>query len=142
MRRGLGWVLVGLIVSGTALATGFGGDSPPTRIPVPARIFQAQVEDRSGTVVEVTRVTFNGEVVLYGDLGAAQVTVPFEKLDFVTFKPGKDEDHQAATATLVDGTEVTISVESDTPCYGETTFGYYQIEAEDIRRVKMLHRPE
>lgn len=125
-----------------AQATGFGGDNPPSRIPVPAREFSARVEDQGGVVTGVDRVSYNGEVFLYGTLGLAQVTLPFESLARVEFAPDPDPDKRQATATTVDGRSLTITVDHDTLCYGRTTFGNYAIEVEDLRRIEFLHSAE
>ena len=68
--------LTGLLaLSGIALANGFMGDNPPSRIPIPARDYSARVTDHGGTEIKVDRVSWNGEVFLYGNLGSAQVTL-------------------------------------------------------------------
>lgn len=139
-RSGL-LVLVALLVPAVVQATGFGGDNPPSRIPVPAREFSARVEDHGGVAVDVDRVSYNGEVFLYGTLGLAQVTLPFESLARVDFTPSDDADKRTATAHTVDGRSLTITVEHDTPCYGRTKFGNYSIEVEDLRRIEFRHAP-
>lgn len=118
-----------------ALATGFGSDAPPSRIPIPARDYKVTVEDHGGTVLEVDRVTFNGEVFLYGSIGAAQVTVPFDKILRVEFVADPKDDHRKATAWTKDGQSISMLVDDDLPCYGRTKFGNYSIEVEDIRRI-------
>ena len=138
MRHTLLPALLGLLlaVPVMAWATGFGGDSPPSRIPVPARDFSATVEDHGGVVVEVDRASYNGEVFLYGKIGAAQVTIPFEKIKEITFAPHEAKDTRAATATTHDGQVITVLVDDDTLCYGRTTYGNYSIEVENLRRIR------
>lgn len=121
------------------LATGFGGDDPPTRIPVPARVFDATVEDLSGTSVDVTRVSINGEVFLYGTMGEGQLSIPFEKLVEIRVEPMGDEGHRVALARTVSGDQVRLVVESDLPCYGDTAFGHYKIEFSKVRKVVFKH---
>lgn len=118
-----------------AWATGFGSDAPPSRIPIPARDFSATIEDVGGTTMEVDRISYNGEVFLYGQIGAAQVTIPFEKIATITVAPHEKEDHRAATATTRDGQTITVLVDDDTLCYGRTKFGNYSIEVEDLRKI-------
>ena len=127
-----------LAVAGVALATGFGGDNPPSRIPIPARDFSATVEDHGGVQVTVDRVSWKGEIFLYGTLGAAQITLPFDKIATVRFEK-KDEETRVAVATTTDGDTVRIDVDEDTPCYGATKYGNYAIEAEDIRSITFHH---
>ena len=97
--------------------------------------FTATVEDTSGTVVSVERVTYNGEVFLYGNLGEAQVTIPFERITEARVEPHPDKDKVKVMAVLKDADPVTIVVEHDMPCYGATPFGNYKIEVEKVRRI-------
>lgn len=136
MHRRFLLVLIPLIACPVvAWATGFGSDAPPSRIPIPARDFSATVEDHGGVTMQVDRVSYNGEVFLYGEIGAAQVTIPFEKITTVEFTPHDVEDKRKATATTKDGDKITVVVDDDTLCYGKTKFGNYSIEVEDLRRI-------
>ena len=123
-----------LTVAAPVLGNGFGGDSPPSRIPIPARPFTATVEDSGGTTVDVSSVTWNGEVFLYGELGEGQITVPFEKVDYATVKLHTNEK-VLVTAMMHDTTSVTFTVDEDLLCYGKTVFGNYQIEVSKLRRI-------
>jgi len=130
-------LLIALLLGGTAQATGFGGDAPPTRIPVPAAVFQATVEDQRGVVTDVDRVSLDGQVMLFGKLGAATVSIPFEKLDQVVFQPSDTPGKLQALAKMRDGSSLVIEVDKDVPCFGKTPFGYYKIDAVDIRKVTL-----
>lgn len=116
------------------LAMDLGGDTP-TRIPVPSAEFSATVEDVSGTIMEVTHVTFDGDVYLAGMIGEAQVAVPFEKIATVRVEPTNDETRRVALATLKDGSTVRVVVERDVPCYGAAVFGNYKIDIEKVRKI-------
>ena len=137
MRRFVLAALVLLVApgAGVAWATGLGGTDAPTRIPVPAREFSATVEDRSGTIVDVRSATFDGEVFLFGMLGEAQVSVPFEKIKEIRFEPASTAGSLVAMAVLHAGDPVRVIVDNDVPCYGETAFGFYKIEVKSIRRI-------
>jgi hypothetical protein len=133
MRR---FVLAAVLVLGpAALAGGIMGGDAPSRIPIPARDFTATVEDTAGTQVTVERVTYNGEVFLYGNLGEAQVTIPFERIAEVRVEPHPDKDKVSVMARLKDADPVTIVAEHDLPCYGATPFGNYRIDLEKVRRI-------
>jgi hypothetical protein len=119
----------------SAAANGLGGDSPPSRIPVPARVYDAVVEDGGGTRVPVTKATFNGEIFVYGMVGSGQVTVAFDQISEVRFEPTNDPTKFVALAKLHDGQLVKLTVDSDVPCYGATSYGNYQIDVEDIRKI-------
>ena len=138
-RRGAIIALVaGILAVPAAFATGFGGDSPPARIPVPAKVFRATVEDRGGTQLEVTRISYNGEIFLYGNFGAAQVTVPFDSIREAVFEDGGGEGKRIAAITSTDGQTLRITVDDDLLCYGKTEFGNYQIEVRDLRRIHSI----
>lgn len=137
MRRSLlPWLLLAAAAHPvTVLATGIGGDSPPTRIPVPAREFSATVEDLSGVTTTLTKVSLNGEVYLYGTLGEAQVTIPFEKIAEVRIEPTQSPDDRIALAKMRDGSTIKIVVRHDLPCYGDTTWGHFKIEIDKLRKI-------
>lgn len=124
-----------LVAPSLALAMGFGGTDAPTRIPVPARSFSATVEDLSGTVVEVTDVSFDGEVHITGMVGDGQVAIPFDRITEVRVEPTNDDAFRIAFVKLKDGTSQRVVVERDVPCYGATSFGYYKIDVDKIRRI-------
>jgi hypothetical protein len=139
MRRSVVGLVVafGALVGAQALANGLGGsDAPPARIPVPARDVKATVEDLSGTRVEVTRLTWNGEVFVYGQLGLAQATVPFEKIKEVRIEPSTEPNKRIAFVVLAEGAPVSLSVEHDLTVYGASAFGNYAITVDKLRRIQ------
>lgn len=137
-------LLAGAASLGAAHATGFGGSDAPTRIPVPARVFRATVEDVSGTVVEVSRVTFDGEVHVVGRVGEGQAAVHFERIAELTVEPTGDDGTRIVYVKLRDAApgeaeRVKVVVDHDVPCYAEAAFGNYRIDVERIRRVTFHH---
>ena len=133
MRR---WLPLLLFLSSPASAGLFGADAP-ARIPIPARVFRVEVEDIGGVVLVVDRATFDGEVFVYGTIGRAQVTVPFDAFTSLEVRPGPDEDHR--TVVISGAREpVEVVVEADRPFYGRTGFGNYKIEIGVVRRLTIL----
>lgn len=137
----VGMAFIALTSSLTGFATGFGGNSAPSRIPVPARVFEATIVDQTGVQVDVERVSYNGEVFLYGNVGEGQVTVPFERISEIRFEPTGDPTKLVALAKLRDGETVKVTVDDDVPCYGSTSFGNYAIETEKIRKIVFTGDP-
>ena len=132
---GLGLALTA--ATATAFANGFGGsDAPPARIPVPAHDHRAMVEDQSGIRVEVSQVSLDGEVFVFGRIGEGQATVPFEKIKDVRFEPTSSAEYRIALIALRDGGTVRLQVKHDVPAYGRTSFGTYSIPIEKIRRIE------
>ncbi|HMV70320.1 MAG TPA: hypothetical protein PKA64_25995 [Myxococcota bacterium] len=132
---------VALAWPAAVLATGFGGDGPPTRIPVPARVFAATVEDISGASVELSRVSLDGEVFLFGLVGEGQLSIPFENLVEVRVEPTGDAAKRIALARTASGELVRMTVDSDVPCYGDTTAGHFKIELGKVRKVVFKPTP-
>lgn len=139
MRKGPAIVLLlGLLGTGVVLAAGFGGgDAPPARIPIPAHVYSARVEDQSGVTVDVTEVSYNGEIFLYGTLGEGQVTVPFDNIREVRFEPTDDTTKRVAFVMLKDGATQRIVVDGDVLAYGRTSFGTYSIPIDRLRRIEI-----
>ena len=141
MRRTAVVVLVALL-AGQAFAAGFGGsDAPPARIPVPAHDFAATVMDNSGVRVEVTQVSYNGEVFVYGRVGEGQVTVPFTTIASVRFEPSTEANKRIAFIVMRDGTSVNVVVEDDVPAYGRTSYGTYSITTDKIKVIEFAAGP-
>ena len=99
---------------------------------MPARDFQASIQDESGVKTSLKRVSLDGEVYLFGELGKALVTIPFEKVALARFEDGADEDHRVAVVTTKSGEEVRLVLDADRPFFGRTTYGNYRIEVADI----------
>ncbi len=126
-----------LTIGGVALANGFGGsDAPPSRIPVPAKPYAATIEDQSGIRIELTEVTFNGEVFIYGLFGQGQSTVPFDRIADVRIEPSAEPEKRVATIRLVDGSTVNLTIEDDILTYGRAKFGNYSIPVEKLRKIE------
>lgn len=125
-----------------AHATGMMGNDAPSRIPVPAKVFSATVEDAAGVTMDLNRVTFNGEVFIYGRIGEGTASVPFEKIREARVEPSTDPSgDKLIYIMLLDGTSVRLVVESDVPCYGEAGFGNYKLEVDKLRRITFKHPP-
>lgn len=132
----LALLAAGLIAT-PVLASGVLGGDAPTRIPVPARAFQATFEDVGGTVVTASRVTLDGEVFVHGRLGEAQVTVPFERIVEVRIEKADDPLKRTAVVVLKGEDEpVRVLLKDDVPWFGGARFGNYKIETRDLRVVR------
>lgn len=112
----------------------FGGGAI-TRIPVPAREFSGELVDVGGTRVALSRLSLDGEVFVYGDLGRGQLSVPFEEVRSVAVGPAQDDEHRTLRVVTRAGAEVALVVEDDLPWFGRTPWGNYRIEVRDLAEV-------
>lgn len=127
------------VLTGPVLANGvMGGDSPPTRIPIPASHHKVLVEDIGGVSTRVSNASFDGQVFLYGRVGEADVSVPFEKIREVRFEKGSSASKVLAYVILRSEERVRVELDEEVPCYGETSFGLYRIPVEKIRRIEFI----
>lgn len=131
-------VLVAAALAPAPAAAGLFGPDAPARIPIPAHDHRARIEDRAGVVVDVARVTFDGEVFVYGAVGLAKVTVAFADARTFLVLPGPDADHVVVRATLRSGATQDLLVEADRPVYGHAAFGNYRLDVGDLRRLDLL----
>ncbi len=127
--------LVLLWCCGSAFAAWpFGGAI--TRIPVPARDFTVEVEDVGGTRVSLTRASMAGEVFVWGDLGAGQVSIPFEDVEQFSVIAASDPEHRILEVTVRGIEPVRVEVEDDVAWFGRAAWGLYRVEMADIRVVR------
>ncbi len=129
-------LLVALLTPTAVHATGFGGDAPPTRIPVPAKVVSAVVEDQGGTLVKVERISLDGEVYVHGTHGEGQVAIPFDKIAEVRIEPSPKAGKIVAFVKMREGESIAVTIDDDTPCWGKTTYGNYKIEISKVRRIE------
>lgn len=128
---------IGVLAGAQALANGFGSsDAPPSRIPVPAKDVMGTIEDLSGTRIDLTKLTWNGEVFVYGKLGLAQATIPFEKIKVVRIEPSSEVNQRVAFVELKEGGTVALTVEHDLTVYGASAFGNTSITLDKLSRIE------
>lgn len=135
MNRRVVAVALGLLLVGPVFAGGFGSSAPSARIPIPAREFTATVEDQGGTTVEVTSISYNGEVYVYGLNGLGQSTIMFEKIKEIRIEPSTESGKRIMFVVGREGAPMTLVVDADVPTYGQTPYGSYTINVEHIRRI-------
>jgi len=115
-----------------------GGGGGGGGAPIPDRNFTASLTDNEGNAVEAERFTWEGKVHFRAAYGNATITLPFEKLRRVTFKPEAEtvgEELILATAELRTGETLDVAIDRTTKCYGETRFGSYEIFVKDVAEI-------
>lgn len=117
----------------------FGG--AVTRIPVPAREFRAVLTDVNGTTVELSRFTMAGEVFVWGDLGAGQISVAFEDVLALTVARAGRDERRVLVVQVRDTQPVRVEVDDDVAWFGRTAWGNYRVETSDVSEIRILAAP-
>lgn len=133
------WPILAILLAAPAVAGIFGG--PPTSIPKPRKEFVGTVVDHGGTSVRIGSVSWNGEVHVYGRLGAADVTVPFENVSEVRVLPAEVPGQRTVAVETRGGEDVRLIVDDDIPIYGRTAYGNYRILVRDVREMALAPAP-
>jgi hypothetical protein len=136
-RLGRTWPLAALAAV-SALLMGMGGGSGPANekiVPIPDKNYTVQVTDSRSAKVEARRFTWEGKVYFQGQYGQATVTLPFPKVKSVQIVPSAATTSPnliMAKMTLTTGETLDIALDRSSKCYGETSFGTYEIFVRDV----------
>ncbi|MGK0288781.1 MAG: sporulation protein YlmC with PRC-barrel domain [bacterium] len=116
-----------------------GGDSnSENNIPLPAHNFSVVVTDSKGVASKANRVSWNGKIYLQGKRGDSLTTVPFSKIQKISVFPKRKAVQGAVVVevTLKKGDSITLHVKANSKCYGETSFGKFEIYIRDIKAIQ------
>jgi hypothetical protein len=109
-------------------------------VPVTEIRFDATVEDLEGTVVQVTHVSYDGELYLPVYQGKGLVTIPFGKIS--AFQMGKKEKmRREVEISFRNETREMFWMDEDLLFLGKVPYGTYQIQAKDILRLEFTQAP-
>ena len=114
-----------------------GGPSPIDKIPAPEKNFSAAVLDREGVQTALQSFSFEGKTFLAGKHGSASIAVPFEKIAEIQFQ-GQEGNEMNVRIVLRDQKTVPIKMDKRSRFFGKTDFGTYQIEAKDLKTIRLL----
>jgi hypothetical protein len=120
-RLGRTWPLAALAAV-SALLMGMGGGSGPANekiVPIPDKNYTVQVTDSRSAKVEARRFTWEGKVYFQGQYGQASAATTSPNLIM-------------AKMTLTTGETLDIALDRSSKCYGETSFGTYEIFVRDV----------
>jgi hypothetical protein len=104
------------------------------RAPRVDKNFIVVVTDTSGNKIDGEKFSWEGRLRFSGYLGLAEVNLPFDRIKEVTVGEKRDRKVRI-TARLVDGSEASIDVDSDTRCYGEAGFGSFMLTMDEIKTI-------
>jgi hypothetical protein len=118
----------------------FGQPAAREEVPFTEERFDATVEDLEGVVVDLTHVSYDGELYLPVYRGMGLVTIPFGKIR--SFEVGeKQKSRREVTVSFRDETRETFWVDEDLLFLGKVSYGTYQIQAKDILRLEFVQTP-
>jgi len=125
-----------LVLLTVAVLMGMGnlGGTPEGQVPKTDENIKAQLIDRSGVTIELTRFSMNGKVFLEGKRGAGEMSVFFRDLKEVGFGIVSG-DTVPADLLLKSGRRVQLNVRKGAVFHGDTGDGAYQISAHNISRI-------
>jgi hypothetical protein len=116
------------------LLTAMGGTGGLERVPRVDKNFAVVVTDASGIKIEGEKFSWEGRIHFAGNIGMAQVTIPFDKVKEVLMGERRDR-FVKVTIRLTDGSETTFDMDAKTRCYGEAKFGNFTLLVEEIKTI-------
>jgi hypothetical protein len=132
MRQRLFFVIS--IAAAFLLLTGMGGSGGFERAPRVEKNFSVTVVDASGVRIEGEKFSWEGRIHFSGFLGMAQVTMPFDRIKDLTVGERKERKVNV-TVRLVDGTETSFDIDAKSRCFGETSFGSFMLQLDEIKSI-------
>jgi hypothetical protein len=121
-----------IILTAFILLTAMGGSGGLERIPRVDKNYAVSITDASGTKIEGEKFSWEGRIHFAGNIGMAQVTIPFDKVKELVVGERRDR-FVKVTARLTDGSDTILDVDAKTRCYGEAKFGNFMLSLEEIK---------
>lgn len=137
-RRALA-ALTLIAAAGWLMGLGGGnGTGTEKAIPIPQKNFTVAVTDARGLKAQVERFTWEGKVHIQGQYGNATITLPFQKVLSIKVGAGTPPAPTLVISrvTLRSGETLELAVERSSKCYGESSFGNYEIFFKDIAELQ------
>jgi hypothetical protein len=116
------------------LLTAMGGSGGLERVPRVDKNFAVAITDASGMKIEGEKFSWEGRIHFAGNIGMAQVTIPFDKVKDVVMGERRDR-FVKVTVRLTDGSETVFDMDAKTRCYGEAKFGNFTLLVEEIKTI-------
>lgn len=113
------------------------GPAPLDRVPTPEKNISAAVIDRGGMQSTLQSFSFEGKIFLAGKHGRASVAIPFEKIAEIEVQ-GQEGSETIVRVLLRDQKTVQIKMDKRSKFFGKTDYGTYQIEAQDLKTIRLL----
>jgi len=126
------------VAAGWLMGLGGNDTNTPKTIPIPQKNFTVVISDARGMKARVERFTWEGKVHFQGLYGNATITLPFQKV--LSFKVGAGTSSNPSLiqsrVTLRSGETIDLAMERTSKCYGESSFGDYEIFFKDVTELQ------
>jgi hypothetical protein len=134
-----GIMLAALVLLTATLLMGMGnlGGTPEGTVPKTDENIMAQIVDRSGVTIEVSRFSQDGKVFLDGRRGDGEMSVFFRDLREISFGPVSGNEAQA-DLLLKSGSRLQLKVNKNALFYGDTGYGTYRVAVGGVCRIVFL----
>ncbi len=136
MKRGLLAICI-LLIALICMGMGGLGGHPEGSVPETDVRIQAELQDRSGTSINLNQFSMDGKTYLVAWQGQGKLTIPFQHIDTITFEEAKGESVVIA-AKLKSGTVKTLKIRSRAQFYGSTGYGAFQIRSKDVYSINIF----
>jgi hypothetical protein len=123
-----------IILTAFILLTAMGGTGGLEQVPRVDKNYSVVITDSSGTKIEGEKFSWEGRIHFAGNIGMAQVTIPFDRVKELIAGERRDR-FVRVTARLIDGSETSFDIDAKTRCYGEAKFGNFIILVEEIKTI-------
>lgn len=137
--RRVGLLAVLVLVAPWVMGLGGGNGGAEKQIPIPQKNFTVVVTDSHGQKATAERFTWEGKVSFQGQYGSATITLPFQKVQSVKVIPAQANipaTQVLTKMTLRSGETLDLTLDRTSKCYGETSFGNYEIFLKDIGEIQ------
>jgi hypothetical protein len=116
------------------LLTAMGGTGGFEKAPRVEKNFAVVVTDVSENKIAGEKFSWEGRIHFGGNMGMAQVTMPFDKIKDLAVVETHDRKVKI-TARLTDGTEASFEVDAKSRCFGEASFGSFMLMMNEIKTI-------
>jgi hypothetical protein len=122
------------ILTAFILLTGMGGTGGFEKAPRVEKNFAVTIIDKTGGKIEGEQFSWEGRIQFAGFMSLAQVTIPFDRIKTLTVGEIRERKVRIKV-TLVDGSETSLDVDAKSHCYGESSFGNFMFEMDEINTI-------
>lgn len=113
----------------------FGQPAARQEVPETKERFDATVEDLDGVVVQVTYLSYDGELYLPVYRGKGLVTIPFRKVRSIEFGERHKGRYQVKVS-FQDGSSDIFRMDENILFLGKVPYGTYQIQVKDMQKLE------